>query len=203
MIDRLALFAALVAFPAAAPVAPAVPVPAATAARDDLVKVAIETREGRITVALDRGRAPGTVANFLRYVDTHRYDGQSFYRAMPYDKGGLIQAGVTSDAKLLFRPIAHEPTSATGLHNVRGTLAMARLEPGSARSDFFILTEDIPALDASPTDPGFAAFGQVIEGMDVVDMIFRDPVSPTKGAGPLKGQMLEPPVKIVRMVRVK
>lgn len=203
MIDRLALIAALVAFPAAAPVAPAVPVPAATAARDDLVKVAIETREGRITVALDRGRAPGTVANFLRYVDTHRYDGQSFYRAMPYDKGGLIQAGVTSDAKLLFRPIAHEPTSATGLHNVRGTLAMARLEPGSARSDFFILTEDIPALDASPTDPGFAAFGQVIEGMDVVDMIFRDPVSPTKGAGPLKGQMLEPPVKIVRMVRVK
>ena len=203
MIDRLALIAALVAFPAAAPVAPAVPVPAATAARDDLVKVAIETREGRITVALDRGRAPGTVANFLRYVDTHRYDGQSFYRAMPYDKGGLIQAGVTSDAKLLFRPIAHEPTSATGLHNVRGTLAMARLEPGSARSDFFILTEDIPALDASPTDPGFAAFGQVIEGMDVVDSIFRDPVSPTKGAGPLKGQMLEPPVKIVRMVRVK
>ncbi|MEO5641228.1 MAG: peptidylprolyl isomerase [Sphingomicrobium sp.] len=204
MLDRLALIAALAAAPlTVTPSVPPPPVAPATAPHEDLVKVAIVTSEGRITVALDRGRTPLTVANFLHYVDLHRYDGQSFYRAMPYDKGGLIQAGITSDAKLLFKPVAHEPTSKTGLHNVRGTLAMARLEPGSARSDFFILTEDISGLDATATDPGFAAFGHVVEGMEVADKIFRDPVSATKGAGPMKGQMLNPAVKIVRIARVK
>ena len=200
MLDRLALLAALAAVPLTVPIPSPI---TATAPHEDLVKVGIETSEGRITVALDRGRAPLTVANFLHYVDLHRYDGQSFYRAMPYDKGGLIQAGITSDARLLFKPVAHEPTSKTGLHNVRGTLAMARLEPGSARSDFFILTEDILGLDAGATDPGFAAFGHVVEGMDVADKIFRDPRSATKGAGAMKGQMLDPAVKIVRMARVK
>ncbi len=156
-----------------------------------------------MVVALDRGHAPLTVANFLHYVDAKRYDGQSFYRAMPYTKGGLIQAGITTDARLLFKPVAHEPTSATGLHNVRGALSMARLEPGSARSDFFILTEDIPAFDATAADPGFAAFGNVVEGLDVADKIFADPRSPTKGAGVMKGQMLDPAVKIVRVTRVK
>ena len=156
MLDRLMLLFALSGAPLVAPPLVSAPnIAPATSAHEDLVKVAIETSEGRITVALDRGHSPLTVANFLHYVDMHRYDGQSFYRAMPYDKGGLIQAGITSDARLLFKPVAHEPTSATGLHNVRGTLAMARLEPGSARSDFFILTEDIPAFDASATDPGF------------------------------------------------
>jgi peptidyl-prolyl cis-trans isomerase A (cyclophilin A) len=203
MLGRFALIAALAALPVTLQVPTVAPVPLAATLQEDLVKVAIETGEGRITVALDRGRAPLTVANFLRYVDARRYDGQSFYRAMPYDKGGLIQGGITSDVKLLFKPVAHEPTSKTGLHNVRGTLAMARLEPGSAQSDFFILTEDIAALDAGDADPGFAAFGHVFEGMEVVDKIFRDPVSPTKGVGALKGQMLEPAVKIVRMVRVK
>ena len=200
MLDRIAFIAALVAAPQTVP---APPVASATVPHEDFVKVAIETSEGRITVALDRGRAPLTVANFLHYVDTYRYDGRTFYRAMPYDKGGLIQAGITSDARLLFKPVAHEPTSKTGLHNVRGTLAMARLEPGSARSDFFILTEDIPGLDAGATDPGFAAFGHVVEGMDVAVKIFRDPRSATKGAGAMKGQMLDPVVKIVRMSRVK
>jgi len=200
MLSRLVLIAALAAVPLSAQVPSP---PPATAPVDDLVKVAIETSEGRMVVALDRGHAPVTVANFFHYVDTHRYDGQSFYRAMPYDKGGLIQAGITSDARLMFKPIAHEPTSATGLKNVRGTLAMARLDPGSARSDFFILTEDISGFDATPTDPGFAAFGHVFEGMEVADKIFHDPVSPTKGDGAMKGQMLEPAVKIVRMTRVK
>ena len=202
MLGRFALIAALAALPVTLQVPTVAPVPLAATLQEDLVKVAIETGEGRITVALDRGRAPLTVANFLRYVDARRYDGQSFYRAMPYDKGGLIQGGITSDVKLLFKPVAHEPTSKTGLHNVRGTLAMARLEPGSAQSDFFILTEDIAALDAGDADSGFAAYGHVVEGMEVVDKIFRDPRSATKGVGALKGQMLEPAVKIVRMVRV-
>ena len=203
MLGRFALIAALAALPVTLQLPTVAPVPLAATLQEDLVKVAIETGEGRITVALDRGRAPLTVANFLRYVDARRYDGQSFYRAMPYDKGGLIQGGITSDVKLLFKPVAHEPTSKTGLHNVRGTLAMARLEPGSAQSDFFIMTEDILAFDASATDPGFAAFGHVVEGMDIADKIFRDPISQTKGVGAMKGQMLEPAVKIVRMGRVK
>ena len=199
MFSRLILLAAFAAVGAQAPLAP----PPPAVAQADLVKVAIETSEGRMVVALDRGHAPLTVANFLHYVDAKRYDGQSFYRAMPYTKGGLVQAGITTDARLLFKPVAHEPTSATGLHNVRGALSMARLEPGSARSDFFILTEDIPAFDATATDPGFAAFGNVVEGLDVADKIFADPRSPTKGAGVMKGQMLDPAVKILRVTRVK
>ncbi|MEO6247778.1 MAG: peptidylprolyl isomerase [Sphingomicrobium sp.] len=200
MLSRIALLAALLAVPLAAQVPPAPPMTVPVA---DLVKVAIETSEGRIVVALDRGHAPLTVANFLRYVDAKRYDGQSFYRAMPYDKGGLIQAGITSDARLLSKPVAHEPTSATGLRNVRGSLAMARLELGTAQSDFFILTEDIPQFDANASDPGFAVFGSVVEGMDIADRIFANPKSPTKGVGVMKGQMLDPAVKILRMSRVK
>ena len=183
-------------------VAPVAAVPAPVP-KTDIVKVAIMTSKGRMVVALDRGHAPITVANFLHYVDTKRYDGQSFYRAMPYDKGGLIQAGITSNAKLLFKPIAHETTTMTGLKNVRGALSMARIEPGSARSDFFILTEDIPGFDDDAADSGFAAFGSVVEGMEVADKIFHAPVSPTRGAGAMKGQMLSPAVKIVRVVRVK
>ena len=99
--------------------------------------------------------------------------------------------------------MAHEPTSVTGLHHVRGTLSMARLEPGSAQSDFFILTEDIPGFDDSVAEPGFAAFGTVVEGMAVADKIFHDPVSKTKGAGAMKGQMLAPTVRILRVVSVK
>lgn len=208
MIERIALLAAVLATPVAAPPPPSAPVraaPAVAVPHDDLVTVAIETSAGQITVALDRGRAPLTVANFLRYVDAHRYDGQGFYRAMPYPPGGLIQAGITTDARLLYPPIAHEPTSKTGLHNVEGTLAMARLDPGTARSDFFIMTTDIAGFDAGPpgTDPGFAAFGHVVSGMDVVEKILHAPVSATKGAGVMKGQMLDPVVKIVRAVRVK
>ena len=200
----IASIAATQTAPVPAPVVAAPP--AAPAVKEDLVKIAIETGEGRMVVALDRGRAPVTVANFLHYVDTHRYDGQTFYRAMPYGDGGLVQAGVTGDARQLFPPIAHEPTTKTGLHHVRGTLAMARMAPGSARSDFFILTADIPGFDAGAEGgdkDGFAAFGHVVEGIEVADKIFRDPKSPTKGAGAMKGQMLDPPVKIVRMTRVK
>lgn len=177
------------------------------AAAEDLVKVALDTEAGRIVLALDRGRAPLSTANFLKYVDAERYDGEPFYRAMKTgDSGGLIQAGIRSDARKLFPPVAHEPTSKTGLRNVAGAISLARLEPGTARADFFILTTDIPGFDAGAPggDPdGFAAFGRVVEGMDVVNKIFTSPVSPTKGEGPMKGQMLEPPVKIIKATRVQ
>lgn len=184
------------------PPALAAPAARAPAPVDDLVKVALDTDAGRIVVALDRGRAPVTTANFLRYVDSGKFNGESFYRAMRYGQGGLIQGGITSNARKLGPPIAHEPTSATGLRNVAGTLAMARLAPGSARADFFILTTDIPAFDASGSDPGFAAFGRVVEGMEVVNRILAAPVSATRGEGAMKGQMLEPRVTIRKAARV-
>lgn len=169
--------------------------------------VAIDTSLGRIVIALDRGRAPITTANFLHYVDTHRLDGESFYRAMHVGNGGLIQGGITSDARKLYPPIADEPSSRTGLHNVAGAISMARGAPGSATADFFILLSDQPGFDAGApggTDPdGFAPFGHVTEGMDVVRQIFAAPVSATKGIGPMKGQMLDPAIKIVKAARLK
>jgi peptidyl-prolyl cis-trans isomerase A (cyclophilin A) len=188
--------------PALSQAAPAAPA-AAQAPQAELVPVAIETSAGRIVVALDKTHAPVTTANFLRYVDAHRFDGEKFYRAMDVGDGGLIQGGITSDARKLYPPIAHEPTTETGLKNVAGAISMANGGPGTARADFFILASDIPALDDTADRPGFAVFGHVVEGMDVVKAILASPVSPTKGEGAMKGQMLEPPVKIVKAERVK
>jgi peptidyl-prolyl cis-trans isomerase A (cyclophilin A) len=187
-----------------------VPTPA-PAVQEDLVPVAIDTSLGRIVIALDRGRAPITAANFLRYVDAHRLDGESFYRAMHMadgkgGDGGLVQFGVRSDIRKLFPPIADEPSSKTGLKNAAGTISMARNAPNSAQADFFILLSDTPGFDAgaSPEDPdGFTVFGHVTEGMDVVKKIFVAPTSATKGEGVMKGQMLEPVIKIIKAVRVK
>ena len=185
--------------------------PTSPAAKEDLVPVAIDTSLGRIVVALDRGHAPITTANFLHYVDTHRFDGENFYRAMHQPDangadGGLIQGGITSDARKLFPPIAHESTAQTGLHNVAGAISMANAGPGTAKADFFILLSDMPSLDANGPGGdanGFAAFGHVTEGMDVVKKIWSSPVSATKGAGAMKGQMLDPQIKILHAERVK
>ena len=201
-----ALFAAL-----AAPAFAQTAAPTAPAGNDDLVPVAIDTSLGRIVVALDRGHAPVSTANFLHYADTHRYDGQYFYRSMHIDDGkggdgGLIQGGVTTDVRKLFPPIAHEPTTQTGLHNVAGAISFANAGAGTARSDFFILLSDMPGLDANGPGgdaTGFAAFGSVTEGMDVVRKIWAAPVSATKGEGAMKGQMLEPKVQIIKVSRVK
>lgn len=185
---------------------PAAASPGQTPAQEDLVPVAIDTSLGRIVVALDRGRAPITTANFLHYVDNHRFDGETFYRAMHGPGSGLIQGGVRSDIRKLFAPIADEPTTTTGLHNVAGAISMARLEPNSAQADFFILTTDMRGLDAGAPGgdaDGFAVFGHVIQGMDVVDKIYNSPISPTKGEGAMKGEMLDPPVRIIKVTRVK
>jgi peptidyl-prolyl cis-trans isomerase A (cyclophilin A) len=211
MLTRIVvLLIAFVAGPTLAQTVPSPPAAQAPAPNEDLVPVAIDTSLGRIVVALDRGRAPITTANFLRYVDTHRFDGQNFYRAMHLTPaeggGGLIQGGVRTDARKLYPPIAHEPTSQTGIHNVAGTISMAAAGPGTARADFFILLSDMPGLDAGGPGGdanGFAAFGHVIEGMDVVKAIWNAPLSATKGEGAMRGQMLDPPVKIVKAERLK
>lgn len=204
---QLLVFMIAAALPAAAFGQAAAPASTqATAPRDDLVPVAIDTNLGRIVVGLDRGRAPITTANFLHYVDAHRFDGETFYRAMHAYGGGLIQGGVRSDVRKLFPAIPDEPTTKTGLHNVAGAISMARGAPGSATSDFFIMVSDMTGLDAGkdPADPdGFAVFGHVIAGMDVVKKIFDAPVSVTLGEGVMKGQMLDPPVKIIKAERVK
>lgn len=176
------------------------PAPAATATapRADIVRVALDTAQGRIVLALDQARAPATTANFLRYVDSKRFDGITFYRAMPYGQGnGLIQAGITRDARLLYPPVKHEPPSETGLKMEAGAIAMANLGPGTARSDFFILAGPITTFGDA-----FAVFGHVVEGMDVVKAILASPVSPTKGGEEMKGQMLEPAIAIRTARRV-
>ena len=195
----LAAFVAIVSAPGLAQ-APAAP--PAQAPKDDLVRVAIDTDKGRIVVALDRGRAPLTTANFLGYVDKGWLNGQPFYRSMPLTGGGLIQGGSRDGAKQL-PPIAIENTAVTGLKNVAGSIVMANAGGLTTRSDFFILTADVPSFDATATSPGFAPFGRVVEGMEVVKAIFASPRSPTKGEGAMKGQMLDPVVKIVKASRVK
>jgi peptidyl-prolyl cis-trans isomerase A (cyclophilin A) len=173
----------------------------------DYPRVALNTDMGTITLELDAKHAPVTTANFLRYVDQKRFDGIVFYRSMhlPWDPQpqGLIQAGTRYDPKRVLKPIAHEPTSQTGVLHKAGAISMARFAPGTATGDFSILLSDMPGLDANPNnkDPdaalGYAAFGHVVEGMDVVKKIWDAPLDPTKGEGVLKGQMIAAPVKIV------
>jgi peptidyl-prolyl cis-trans isomerase A (cyclophilin A) len=151
---------------------------------------------------LEKERAPTTTANFLRYVDQRRLDGTSFYRATKVAEGyGLIQGGVRNDPKRVLPPIAHEPTTRTGLSHVDGAISMARAEPGSATADFFITVGAMPSMDADPKQPGdnlgFAAFGRVVEGMDVVRRILDAPTSPTEGEGAMKGQMIAAPITII------
>lgn len=218
---RFALLAlpALFLLAAAAPPKKAAPKPAVPtrpvpppAPLGDLVRVALVTDLGTIELELDHKRAPITVSNFVRYVDLGKFDGIEFYRAMRLPWGdppnGLIQAGLQGHPLKVLKPIAHEPTSQTGILHKAGTISMARHAPGTATADFSILLSDLDALDAKPdsTDPdaqaGFAAFGRVTGGMEVVRRIWDAPLSPTKGEGPLKGQMLDPPVKIIRARRI-
>ncbi|MEO7814483.1 MAG: peptidylprolyl isomerase [Sphingomicrobium sp.] len=201
MTNRIILAAVIAAIAGPALAQSAAPAPAA-AAKADLVRVAIETEKGRIVVALDRAHAPLTTANFLAYVDKGYLNGQPFYRSMPLQTGGLIQGGSRDGAKQL-PPIGIETTMITGLKNKAGAIVMANAGGKTTRSDFFILTADVPYFDATATTTGFAPFGQVVEGMDVVQAIFASPRSPTKGDGAMKGQMLDPVVKMVKVTRVK
>lgn len=182
------------------------PVPVFAAAAKP--RVAIQTDHGTIVVELEDRKAPITSANFLRYVDAHKYDGGTFYRASKTKgvKGaGSIQGG-PPDRVRRFAPIAHESTRLTGIKHLAGTISMARNAPGTATCDFFICASPQPYLDAKlggkGDNEGFAAFGGVVQGLDVVRKILA-----LKADGPalyeaMKGQMLNPPVKILSMKRV-
>jgi peptidyl-prolyl cis-trans isomerase A (cyclophilin A) len=174
-----------------------------------LVRVTLKTGKGVITADINVGKAPITGRNFLRYVDTRRYDEAKFYRAShvpTQPQYGLIEGGFRGDPTRMFKPIPHESTTRTGLTHKDGTLSMARRAPGSATSDFFICIGDQIGYDADPSaagdNQGFAAFGQVVDGMDVVHAIFEAPTSRTAGTGVMRGEILSPPIPIISARRV-
>ncbi len=139
--------------------------------------VELQTTQGTIVLELDRQKAPKTVENFLRYVEEGHYDGTIFHRVIP---NFMIQGGgMTADMKerRTHAPIPNEANN--GLKNLRGTIAMARTsDPHSATAQFFINLKDNGFLDhTAPTTQGwgYAVFGKVVEGMDVVDAIAKVP----------------------------
>jgi peptidyl-prolyl cis-trans isomerase A (cyclophilin A) len=180
--------------------------PAAWADGDKPVRVLIETEKGTIEVELDAARAPNTVANFLKYVDGKFYDGGRFHRTVAPDnqpdnkvKIEVIQAGIDpAKVKDEFPAIKLERTRDTKMSHKDGTISMARDGPDTATSDFFICIGDQPELDfggkRNPDGQGFAAFGRVVKGMDVVKKIQQ---------APAESQTLKPPIKIEKVSQLK
>jgi len=175
------------------------------------VRVEMTTNLGVIEMEVYTDAAPITASNFLRLVDGGHMDGGSFYRAVsPENDNGspiisVIQGGL-GDAESPFSPIAHETTADTGLLHVDGAVSMARADVGTASTELFICIGDQPALDfgatRNPDGQGFAVFGRVINGMDVVKAIHTQPAdSPTESAY-MAGQILEEPVKIISVDRL-
>lgn len=166
--------------------------------------VVIETEQGEIHVTLQDENAPVTVANFLRYVYDGMYDGGRFHRVVRMDNQPndtirieVIQGGVNLERMTENGdPIPLERTSVTGLRHLDGTISMARFRPDTAVSDFFICIGDQPELDfggmRNPDGQGFAAFGQVTQGMDVVRTI---------QSGVTDGQTLIFPARIIAIRR--
>ena len=169
--------------------------------------VELSTELGAIRLQLSP-RAPLTTANFLRYVDSGRWSGATFYRAARakgVPDAGLIEGGLQNDPAKLFVPVAHESTAETGLAHLDGTISMARDAPGTATADFFICSGPAAYLDARPgapgDDAGYAAFGQVTADM-VVHAILRASTDGPARNPVMQGQMLDAPVRILRVARV-
>lgn len=164
--------------------------------------VKLETDLGEIVVELYATKAPLTTANFLRYINEERYKGATFYRVVTLENQPLsptkievIQGGLFEDnPPMSLPPIPHESTNETGILHQNGVISMARYEPGTATFEFFICVGDQPSLDAgggrNPDKQGFAAFGRVVSGMDVVKKIQQQPE---------KEQYLQPRIPILKM----
>jgi peptidyl-prolyl cis-trans isomerase A (cyclophilin A) len=167
--------------------------------------ILIKTELGDITVELFVKEAPVTSSNFLKYVEENRYEGAVFYRTVRMDnqpddsiKIEVIQGGLYhDDHPAMLAAVEHETTAKTGILHKDGVISMARWEPGTATSEFFICIGDQPALDfggrRNPDGQGFAAFGRVIEGMDVVREIHRQPA---------EGQYLNPQIRILSILKL-
>jgi peptidyl-prolyl cis-trans isomerase A (cyclophilin A) len=198
MFDRRALLAAGLTLAAT---------PALAQPDTGLVRVTMKTGKGVITLDLNVGKAPITARNFLKYVDLKRFDGSTFYRAAHAPGApevGVIEGGLQNNPAKILRPIPHESTLKTGLTHKDGTISMACRAPGTATADFFICLGDASSFDADPNNPkaqGFAAFGQVVDGMDVVRTIHGLPTSKTAGPASMRGEMLSPPVRIISVRR--
>ena len=183
-------------------------------AQSGTVRVRVQTELGDIVIAVDQAKAPITAANFLRYVEAGHYDGGTWHRTVKMDnqpestiKIEVIQAGVNANrAKEGFPAIALERTSQTGLLHKDGVISMARGGPDSATSGWFICINDQPSLDfgglRNPDGQGFAAFGRVVSGMDVVRKIQAAPSSATRTTN-TEAQRLTPPIRIVTVARVQ
>lgn len=165
----------------------------------------IKTSLGNISIELYPAKAPVTVANFLKYVDAHLYDSSSFFRAVTLNnqpknnvKIEVIQGGNVDSLKE-FAPIPMESTNQSGILHKDGVISMARGTPASATSSFFICINDQPSLDyggkRNPDGQGFAAFGKVTKGMNVVKKIQQ--------LHPEQGQYFKPVVTIISITRTK
>lgn len=175
-----------------------------TANKNILIK--IETEAGSIIAEIYPDKAPLTCENFIKYIDQNKFIGANFYRTVRMDnqpnndiKIEVIQGGLGFDVEESpFPPIKHETTEETGILHKNGTLSMARSEPGTASSEFFICIGDQPELDfggkRNPDGQGFAAFGKIVKGMDVVLKIqqMKD-----------KDQMLIKPIQINKIKILK
>ncbi len=179
--------------------------PGQGSAAQDLPRVVIQTSLGGMEVEVDTVRAPLTSRNFLRYVDQGSYRGGRFHRTVRLDNQPenrvrieVIQGGLDSLRVKDFPPIELERTTETGLSHRDGTISMARDGPDTATSDFFICIGDQPELDLggkrNPDGQGFAAFGKVVRGMDVVRQI---------QTARAQGQRLTPPIEIVAITRAR
>jgi peptidyl-prolyl cis-trans isomerase A (cyclophilin A) len=168
------------------------------------VRVRVETSAGPITIAVNTAKAPKTATNFLAYVDDGRLEGTTFYRASRRKSDprfGFIQGGIDTDHRRALAPIKLEQTNLTGLSHVDAAVSMAHgANPDSATGNFTIMVGANPALDARGSYRGYAVFGRVVAGMDVVKRILALPTGGGRDA--MKGQMILKPVKIVRTVRL-
>jgi peptidyl-prolyl cis-trans isomerase A (cyclophilin A) len=166
--------------------------------------VLIKTELGNIEVEIFQSKAPVSAGNFLKYVDSGVYKNSYFYRTVKLNnqpdndvKIEVIQGGIL-DKSDNYQPIKHETTKETGILHKDGTISYARNEPGTATTEFFICIGDQPELDyggkRNPDRQGFAAFGKIIKGMDIVREIQNQPSDQ---------QMLNPKVKILNIERLK
>jgi peptidyl-prolyl cis-trans isomerase A (cyclophilin A) len=175
-----------------------------------IVRITMMTSQGEIEIDLYMEKAPITAGNFLQLVEGELLDGGSFYRIVTYenDNGNprieVIQGGL-GDEESPFPPIDHETTEQTGILHKDGVISMARGDVGTASSEFFICVGDQPGLDygnsRNPDEQGFAAFGQVVSGMDVVKRIHRLPADGASDSDYTRGQILTEPVVIISVRR--
>jgi len=188
--------------------------------QDRVERVVLETDRGEVELALYPERAPVSASNFLAYVDGGHFDGAEFYRVTSFERdhgiavvqGGLAGAFMRSPPKdpssieSTLPPIAHETTTQTGISNEAATVAFARLDPGTANSEFFINMGDNLILDTGDTSgntdgQGFATFGRVLRGMGVLRAIQSLPAEAPVPVEMLQGQILSKSVKILRVYR--